>query len=120
MAERRARVLAWFAENPTATFRMAADALGSPKTTVERDPKAALAGISTRTRDAFVASMIARNEAIVNACMPLTLRRGSVAHGQLALAADKRTAELLGLNAPAKVEHLHRQIAERAAAESGA
>ena len=103
-AERRAAVLAYFAENPQATYRTAAAALGIPKSTVADDLRAELDRISERSRDSLVAAMVVRNEAIVGACMPLVLSRGSVPHGSLALAADKRTADLLGLDAPTKQE----------------
>lgn len=117
--ERRAMVLRYFAENPRASYRQAAAVLGVPKSTVEGDLKSALADLTARSRDAMVAAMVNRAESIVEAAMPRVLRQGSVAHGSLALAADKQTATLLGLNAPARVEHLHRRIAERVAAEAG-
>ena len=123
IAERRARVLAYFAERPAATYRRAGADLGIPKSTVVDDHRAALAVYTDRAVAAYVAIMVARNETLVGAFMPMALRRGSVAHAQVVLAADKRTAELLGLNAPKKVESTMdinvRRVAEEVAAEFG-
>lgn len=121
--QRRQRVADFFAETPRASHRDAARALGIPKTTVERDLNAIVAAIRARAADVLVAQMVNRAEAIAAAAMPLVLRRGSVPHGQLVLAADKQTAALLGLNAPTRsestVEVNVRQVAEDVAAEFG-
>lgn len=103
-AQRRARVVAYFSERPRATVRDAERDLGIPKSTVQRDRDAAIAETVGRAADVYIAAMVGRNEAIVEAFMPLALRRGSVQHAQAVLAADKRTAELLGLDAPKRAE----------------
>lgn len=107
-------VVRYFAEHPNATERQAAADLGLTKSTVHNDIKRAREATIKRAAEVYVAAMIQRNEAIIEAFMPPVLRRASTPHATLVLAADKRTAELLGLDAPTRVdiEHRIRQMAE--------
>lgn len=118
-AERRAQVARYFAEHPNATYRQAEQALAIPKSTIAHDVEALRAALLARGAETYLATMVQRNEAIIEAFMPLVLRKGSVAHAQTVLAADKRTAELLGLDAPKKAVVELRNLAERAAAQYG-
>jgi len=123
LAQRRARVVAYFAERPTATERDAARDLDLTKSTVHNDIKAARDGTIGRAANDYVTAMVQRNEAIIGAFMPFVLRRGSVPHAHAVLTADRRTAELLGLDAAKKIQQTLdvnvRQIAEGVAADTG-
>lgn len=120
IAERRSRVLGYFAEHPSATYRTAAAALDIPLVTLHRDFKAATADIVGRSRDAYVATMVRRNELLVATFLHLAQRSGSTAAAMAALAADKRTADLIGLDAPKKVEQTVTVNVQEVAAEVAA
>lgn len=118
--ERAAAVLIYAAEHPRAGERVIAAALGIPRGTVHDDLTRARRMTIERPADDYRAVMIARNETLIAALMPKALA-GSPRHAETILAADKRTAELIGLDAPRELKIAH-EIKERAkmlAAEFG-
>lgn len=116
-AERQATVLRLRAEG--LTFSQIGEHIGMSHMAAFRDYKSAISETVGRAAEDYRAVMIARNERLVAALMPKALA-GSPRHCEVILAADKRTAELLGLDAPRKVEHLiNREYASQLAAEYG-
>lgn len=118
--ERAAAVLTYAAEHPRAGERVIGAALGIPRGTVHEDLTRARKLTIERAADDYRAVMIARNETLIAALMPKALA-GSPRHAETILLADKRTAELIGLDAPrqVKIAHEMKERAQRLAAEFG-
>jgi hypothetical protein len=111
--DRIAAVLTYAASHPRATERQMAAAFGLPKTTLHRYLSDGRRQTVERAADDYRAVMIARNETLIAALMPKALA-GSFKHAEVILAADKRTAELMGLDAERKttVRHVIEQMAK--------
>lgn len=101
---RRQQVLDYIATHPRTTYRAAGNALGIPKSTVERDHKAALAALRARALDDYRFEIVARNGVIIEAMMPGVLN-GKPRNAEIVLAADESTAKRLGLD-PATKQHV--------------
>lgn len=101
--ERRAMVLRYFSEHPDATYREAAAALGMSKTTLGKDFQAATEGIVNRAREAYIGTMVARNEKMIGALMPAAMN-GKPMSVQTILMVHDQTLKIFGLYAPTKTE----------------
>lgn len=101
--ERRAKVLRYFAEHPDATVREAATALDMAPSTLDKDFHAATAQITERAREAWLGTIVARNEKLIGAMMPAAMN-GKAMSAQTILMIHDQILKIFGLYAPTKTE----------------
>lgn len=118
--ERRAEVMRYFAAHPDATIREAADALGIPKSTVDQDFKAATQRIVDRAANAYIGTIVNRNEILIGAQMPNALA-GRAKAAEVIVQLQDQILKVFGLYAPTKSERTIniKLAAEQIAAEFG-